>query len=88
MLLDKKPMLRRISVLLTLTRRSKIVALPESADKNPMRIFMVVDLPAPLGPRKPVMEPDLTSKLTPDRAGLLLKLLASLLVFIVVMVRL
>ena len=33
------------------------VALPEVGGMKPVRIFMVVDLPAPLGPRKPTILP-------------------------------
>ena len=34
---------------------------PPSGVRNPVSIFMVVDLPAPLGPRKPSTSPGLTS---------------------------
>ena len=32
-------------------------ALPASGSRKPVSIFMVVDLPAPLGPRKPSTSP-------------------------------
>src|SRR5690606_36617962 len=37
-------------------------ALPPSGARKPVSIFMVVDLPAPLGPRNPSTSPGLTSK--------------------------
>lgn len=46
------------------------LAVPEVGDKNPAIIFMVVDLPAPLGPRKPSTSPGLTLKLTRSTAVL------------------
>jgi hypothetical protein len=38
--------------------RPEIVALPEVAAVSPTRMRIVVDLPAPLAPRKPVTRPD------------------------------
>ena len=46
-----------------------IVAVPELADMNPVSIRMVVDLPAPLGPRKPSTWPRGTEKVTSTTAG-------------------
>ena len=37
---------------------------PLVAERYPVMIFMVVDLPAPFGPRKPTMVPSSTVKLT------------------------
>ncbi|GMA41895.1 hypothetical protein GCM10025883_39400 [Mobilicoccus caccae] len=42
-------------------------AVPESASANPRRILMVVDLPAPLGPRNPTMLPAGTVKETSSK---------------------
>src|ERR1700682_301184 len=39
-------------------------ALPEVGSRNPHRMRMVVDLPAPLGPRKPKISPRRTARLT------------------------
>src|ERR1700675_2014631 len=39
-------------------------ALPEVGSSNPHRMRMVVDLPAPLGPRKPKISPRWTARLT------------------------
>jgi hypothetical protein len=41
---------------------------PEETGKRPAIIFMVVDFPAPLGPKNPWMEPDSTEKLTFETA--------------------
>ena len=43
--------------------RETIDALPEVAGRNPVRIRIVVLLPAPLGPRNPTISPFSTSKL-------------------------
>ena len=40
-----------------MNRRPSIVAVPEVAGVRPTMMRMVVDLPAPLGPRKPVTRP-------------------------------
>ena len=42
----------------------QILTLPLLGAKLPVNIFMVVDLPAPLGPRKPSTWPLLKLKLT------------------------
>ncbi len=43
-------------------------ASPESGRERVVRIFTVVDLPAPFGPTRPNTLPAATSKLTPSRA--------------------
>ena len=52
-------------------RQSKplTLATPESKFKSVQRMFMVVVLPAPLGPRKPKTSPSPTSKETPLTAS-------------------
>ncbi|MNP26653.1 hypothetical protein D3C76_1195160 [compost metagenome] len=42
--------------------KPKMLALPEVGARKPVSIFMVVDLPAPLGPRKPRTSPGATRK--------------------------
>ena len=42
--------------------------LPASGSRKPVIIFMVVDLPAPLGPRKPSTSPRTTSSDMPSTA--------------------
>jgi len=49
-------------------RRPSIVAVPELAGVRPTMIRMVVDLPAPLGPRKPVTRPVAAVKETSSTA--------------------
>src|SRR5208282_3879279 len=44
--------------------RPPTVALPEVGFSRPQSMRMVVDLPAPLGPRKPKISPRRTSRLT------------------------
>ena len=46
-----------------------ILAVPEEGGINPVNIFIVVDLPAPLGPRKPRISPCATEKFRPVTAG-------------------
>ena len=41
---------------------------PEVGASRPVSILMVVDLPAPLGPRKPKNWPGATERLTPETA--------------------
>jgi len=41
---------------------------PEEAGMNPVIIFIIVDLPAPFGPRKATISPVFTSKETLSRA--------------------
>ena len=43
-------------------------ALPASGSRKPVSIFMVVDLPAPLGPRKPSTSPCRTRSEMPSTA--------------------
>ena len=45
-----------------------MVAAPLVGTARPTRQRMLVDLPAPLGPRKPLMVPGATSKLMPSTA--------------------
>ena len=45
------------------------MAVPEVAGVSPTMIRMVVDLPAPLGPRNPVTRPVAAVKLTSSTAG-------------------
>jgi len=45
-----------------------MVALPDVGRVSPTMIRMVVDLPAPLGPRKPVTRPGRAVKLTSSTA--------------------
>ena len=45
-----------------------MVAVPEVASASPSRTRSVVVLPAPLGPRKPRIDPDRTPKLSPSTA--------------------
>jgi hypothetical protein len=48
--------------------RPPTVARPPSAASSPMMTRIVVDLPAPFGPRKPVTWPGRTSKLSRSTA--------------------
>ena len=45
-----------------------MVARPEVPDMVPERIRIVVDLPAPFGPRKPTISPGATEKLRSSTA--------------------
>jgi hypothetical protein len=45
-----------------------IDALPEVGARKPVSIFIVVDLPAPLGPRNPSTSPRLTLNVMPSTA--------------------
>src|SRR5687768_15471705 len=51
----------RASMLCVKTSKPAIFALPDVGGRNPVRIFIVVLLPAPLGPRKPTISPFSTS---------------------------
>ena len=44
------------------------VTSPDVADRYPVMMFIVVVLPAPLGPKKPTMVPSSTVKLTRSSA--------------------
>jgi hypothetical protein len=50
------------------TSNPPTVALPEVGARKPASIFIVVDLPAPFGPRKPSTWPGSTLKLMPSTA--------------------
>src|SRR5919108_4274941 len=54
-----------------------MVAEPESGSRNPVIIFIVVDFPAPLGPRNPSTSPRITFSETPSTALILPKLFLS-----------
>jgi hypothetical protein len=51
------------------TSKPQTRALPEVGARKPASIFIVVDLPAPFGPRKPSTSPGSTRKLTSSTAG-------------------
>jgi hypothetical protein len=57
----------------------QIEALPELGGMNPVIMRMVVDFPAPLGPRKPRTSPFFTVKETPFTAWIVPKLFVRLL---------
>src|SRR5215470_17460955 len=57
-------MLRRISSGWVLTSNPPTVAVPEVGARSPQRMRIAVDLPAPLGPRKPKISPGRTSSET------------------------
>src|ERR1700751_385461 len=46
----------------------QMIAVPEEGARNPVIIFIVVDLPAPFGPRKPSTSPRGTVKETSSTA--------------------
>ena len=46
-----------------------MTAVPDVGGRKPVIIRMVVDFPAPFGPRKPSTSPSLTEKDTPFTAG-------------------
>ncbi len=50
--------------------RPLIVTCPEVGVSRPTIIRMVVDLPAPFGPRNPVTRPSGTTKVSPSTASL------------------
>src|SRR5919197_2445625 len=54
-----------------------MVAEPESGSRKPVIIFIVVDFPAPLGPRNPSTSPRITFSETPSTALMLPKLFLS-----------
>src|SRR3954452_8012574 len=55
--------------------RPKTSAVPLSVRSSPSSARIVVDLPAPLGPRKPCTSPGRTCRSSPSRARTLPKLL-------------
>ena len=65
-----KPIFRRTVSRSLVTSYPATVALPEVGMARVHRILIVVDLPAPLGPRKPNVSPDLTSKSIPRTASI------------------
>src|ERR1700680_157408 len=58
------PILRLISSDWVATSKPATIALPEVGLRRPHRIRIVVDLPAPFGPRKPKISPRFTSSET------------------------
>src|ERR1043166_538219 len=62
------PMLRLISSDSEATSKPATVAFPEDGLRSPHRIRIVVDFPAPLGPRKPKISPWATSTETRSTA--------------------
>src|SRR5437867_12557376 len=60
------------------------LTLPSVGGMNPVIIRMVVDLPAPFGPRKPKTSPRSIENEIPSTARLVPKALAKLLTFIIV----
>src|SRR3954469_15317953 len=65
---NTSPMLRRTSSRCRTTSKPATVAAPAVGSTRVHSILMVVDLPAPLGPRKPKTSPAATSKSTPSTA--------------------
>ena len=51
--------------------KPRISMLPASGGIRPVSMRIVVDLPAPLGPRKPKKQPRGTSRFTPSTAALI-----------------
>src|SRR5882762_7932041 len=58
------PICRFTSTICFSKSRPRICMVPEVGASNPVSILMVVDFPAPLGPRKPKNWPDATRRLT------------------------
>jgi len=63
------PIARRTLPGLRATSNPATFTSPESAAESVVRIFTVVDFPAPLGPRSAKTDPVFTVKLNPSRAG-------------------
>src|SRR6202012_5352764 len=63
-------MLRRTVSRSLTTSYPATLAVPELGSARVHRILMVVDLPAPFGPRKPKVSPAATSKLIPRTASI------------------
>src|SRR5437667_12712691 len=59
------------------TSKPQTLTRPDVGARNPVIIFMVVDLPAPLGPRKPKTSPRSTTRSMPATAVIGPKLLVS-----------
>ena len=64
-----RPMLRRTSRRLATTSWPATVAVPAVGSASVHSILIVVDLPAPLGPRKPKISPGATSNEIPSTAA-------------------
>src|SRR3989442_9639170 len=62
------PMSRRAALGLAMISKPPTVTVPSVAGMNPVIMRMVVDLPAPLGPRKPSTSPRSTPKEMPSTA--------------------
>src|SRR5579864_4104014 len=60
--------MRRTAMVSLTTSCPKTSASPESGGSKVTRILIVVVLPAPLGPSRPNISPDVMSKLTPSTA--------------------
>jgi hypothetical protein len=67
---NTSPMLRRTASRSVVTSCPATQAVPEVGRASVHRILMVVDLPAPLGPRKPNVSPVRTSKSMPRTASI------------------
>src|SRR5262245_15021591 len=67
---NTRPMFRRTSSLALTTSCPATWAVPAVGSTSVHSILMVVDLPAPLGPRKPNTSPAATSKSTPRTASI------------------
>ena len=65
---NTKPMLRRTSPRSVTTSWPATSAVPPVGSTSVHNIPIVVDLPAPFGPRKPNVSPGATSKSTPRTA--------------------
>src|SRR2546421_1848161 len=66
---NTRPMRRRTSARAATTSWPATRAVPPDGFSRVQSIEMVVDLPAPLGPRNPKVSPGMTSKLTPRTAS-------------------
>src|SRR5438067_12189899 len=63
-------MFRRTASVSLVTSCPATVAVPEVGAASVHKILMVVDLPAPFGPRKPNVSPGLTSRSMPRTASI------------------
>src|SRR6201996_465534 len=73
-----QPMLRRTCCGSERTLLPATQASPESGLESVVRILMVVDLPAPFGPRRAKMKPRCTDRVSPSRARTFLYVLTRL----------
>src|SRR5207247_1719766 len=78
------PISRRASIGGSTISKPPTETLPSVGGMNPVIIRMVVDLPAPFGPRKPNTSPRSIENEIPSTARLAPKALAKLLTFIIV----